>query len=137
MARPRKEVLPATPAEAAGRPPIPFTDEMVNAIIELTGLGMTQEEVAARLGISTDTIQRAKKREPKIQTAFDSGFARLRESTSRALYREGVENGNVAALTWLEKTRLGVKDKSAVEVTGPSSTTLNAPSLIINFVQGK
>lgn len=78
----------------------------------------TGEEIAAILGISYDTLERAIKRE------YDNDFAEYFEQKSangkmslRRRQYETAKEGNVTMQIWLGKQWLGQKEKSEVENT--------------------
>lgn len=86
----------------------------LDEVARLAGQGLTEEEIAAALGISTDTLERRKKESADFAAAIKSGRARAADEVSNALM-DACRKGNVTAIIWYEKTRRGLSDKSIVE----------------------
>ncbi len=99
-----------------GRPKIEIDLKQLEA---LAGLQCTDEEIAAVLGVSTDTIGRRKQEE---DSSFAEVYKRGKEKGKASLRRyqfEAAKKGNVTMMIWLGKQLLGQKDKSALEHSGP------------------
>jgi hypothetical protein len=75
---------------------------------DLAGLGCTNEEVAAALGVSADTIER------RFAGAIQKGRLRFQVSVRRIQYRLA-EQGNAAMAIWLGKQYLGQTEKKVAE----------------------
>lgn len=69
----------------------------------------TDEEIAAELGCSTDTLGRRKKADPAFKAAYDAGTNRGKVSIRKMLFKLASE-GNVAAAIWLSKNYLGMRE---------------------------
>ena len=76
---------------------------------ELAAEGHTQAEIARLLGISEKTLERRKHDTDGFDEAIKKGQATANSTVSNALYRQA-KKGNVAAIIWWEKTRLGYSD---------------------------
>jgi hypothetical protein len=87
-------------------------------------------QVAARLGISFDTLSRAVKREHGADYA---AYAAQKKEHGETLLHEQqfalAMKGNLGMLIWLGKQRLGQKDKQAHEHTGKDGTPLPMPQI--------
>lgn len=94
------------PQKKRGRPPIQLNMELVEA---LAAIQCTDEEIAATLHVSVDTITR-RKQDPEFCTALQAGKARGRASLRR-LQWAAAKNGNIPMLIWLGKQMLGQRDK--------------------------
>lgn len=94
---------------------IPIDLEQVRT---LAAAGHTQGEIAARVGVSVDTLQRRKKASAAFADALKRGQETAHSTVSNALYQEAVK-GNVTAIIWYEKTRRGMTDRIAQEISGP------------------
>lgn len=91
-----------------GRPRFDFSDKLP-LVRKLAGIQCTDEEIAAGLGCSQDTLARGRKREPDLDAAILDGRANGRMSLRRAQYRKAME-GNPAMLIWLGKQVLGQRE---------------------------
>ena len=91
-----------------GRPRFDFSDKLP-LVRTLARIQCTDEEIAAGLGYSQDTLARGRKREPDLDAAILEGRANGRMSLRRAQYRKAME-GNPAMLIWLGKQVLGQRE---------------------------
>jgi len=76
---------------------------------KLASIGCTWREIAAVLGAGESTLR------ARFQRAYDRGRSVGHMSLRRALWKQGVERGNIRALIWLSKQRpeqggLGFRD---------------------------
>lgn len=76
----------------------------------LAGLGLTQEEIALSLGISERTLYENKAKSAEFAEAIKSGKAKTKRTVTNKLM-EKIEDGDLGAIIWYEKTRLGFNDK--------------------------
>lgn len=76
----------------------------------LAGLGLTQEEIALSLGISERTLYENKAKSAEFAEAIKKGKAKTKRTVANRLF-EKVEDGDLGAIIWFEKTRLGYSDK--------------------------
>lgn len=72
----------------------------------MTGYGITQADVAKWLQLDTKTLRKHYKHE------IDIGAIEANAQVARSLYKNAVENENVAAQIWWTKARMGWKDTS-------------------------
>ena len=91
----------------AGRPAFVFDWAQVE---DLSKIHCTDEEIAAVLGCSKKTLQRAKEM-PEYQEAIDRGRGQGKMSLRRRQWA-AAESGQPAMLIWLGKQMLGQADKS-------------------------
>ncbi len=120
-----------------GRPKIEIDLQQLEA---LAAINCTDEELAAILGVSTDTIGRRKQEE-------GSGFAEVYKrgrgkgkTSLRRLQWEAAKKGNITMMIWLGKQLLGQKDKGALEHSGPDGKpieTKNADPTITSDMNPK
>ena len=96
-----------------GRPRFDFSDKLP-LVRKLASIQCTDEEIAAGLGCSQDTLARGRKREPDLDAAILEGRANGRMSLRRAQYRKAME-GNPAMLIWLGKQVLGQRERADLE----------------------
>jgi transcriptional regulator with XRE-family HTH domain len=78
--------------------------------------GLTEAEVAARLGISQQTITRRKKDSVDFVEAIKRGKARADAEVSSQLFKK-VKRGDLGAIIWYEKTRKKYSDRTETENT--------------------
>ena len=109
---------PAAKGEASmnggGRPRFNFSDKL-SLIRKLASIQCTDEEIAAGLGCSQDTLARGRKREPDLDAAILEGRANGRMSLRRAQYRKAME-GNPTMLIWLGKQILGQRERVDIDL---------------------
>jgi len=91
-----------------GRPRFDFSDKM-SVISQLAAIACTDEEIAAAIGCSQDTLARGRKRDADLDRVVLDGRAKGRVSIRRAQYKRAM-SGNSAMLIWLGKQMLGQKD---------------------------
>ena len=91
-----------------GRPRFDFSDKLP-LVRKLASIQCTDDEIAAGLGCSQDTLARGRKREPDLDAAILEGRANGRMSLRRAQYQKAMD-GNPAMLIWLGKQVLGQRE---------------------------
>ena len=96
---------------------------------ELARIGCTEEDMAAVLGVSVDTIQRRKRSSAEFCGVIEKGRASLRNSLRRLQVRKALE-GNTTMLIWLGKQLLGQSDRQSAEFTGAEGKALMPPGVI-------
>lgn len=105
---------------SGGRPRLHFDLRQVE---ELARIGCIEEDMAAVLGVSVDTLQRRKRDSEEFCGAIKRGQAATRNSLRRLQLKKALE-GNVTMLIWLGKQLLGQSDRQALEHTGPGGERL-------------
>ena len=93
-----------------GRKPITID---LTEVERLAGLGLTEEEIAASLGISRTTLHNRRVENEQFEQALKRGRANAASKVANALFTKAVI-GDVAAIVWYEKTRRGLSDKVSV-----------------------
>jgi hypothetical protein len=114
-----------------GRPRLEFDLRQVE---ELARIGCTEEDMAAVLGVSVDTIQRRKRTCPEFCGVIEKGRASLRNSLRRLQVKKALE-GNTTMLIWLGKQLLGQSDRQSAELTGAGGEPL-LPQGVIYLPRG-
>lgn len=99
-----------------GRPPLDIDPQKVQA---LAGIWCTNEEIAAVLGCSADTIER------RFAGELEKGRATAKMSLRRKQW-EVAERGSVPMLIFLGKNYLGQKDVAQLEHTAKDGAALIA-----------
>ena len=85
----------------------------------LAEVGSTQEEMAAYLGISADTLQRRMHDQPEVWMAVTAAGARLKASLRRKQVAVALNDGHPSQgtmLVWLGKTVLGQSDRVSLKI---------------------
>lgn len=88
----------------------------------LSGIGLSNKEVANALGIAEATLYRRKQDNESFERALKKGRARASADVANALY-ENAMKGNITAQIWYEKTRRGLSEK--VKIDGDVEIKLN------------
>jgi transposase len=104
-------------AEGMGRPPHQPTDQTRLQAKTLAAVGIRHEDIAAKIGISADTLVKYYKQE------LDDGRVDANAQIGKSLY-EQAKAGNTAAMIFWLKTRAGWKETQVQEHTGPDGTPL-------------
>lgn len=89
------------------------TDEELAKIKLYAGLGSTQEQIAAMIGKSVDTL----KKHESVCKALDEGKAETIAKVAGSLVRKAL-NGDTASAIFYLKTQAGWKETSVVEHAG-------------------
>jgi transposase len=97
--------------ESAGRPPHEPTDQNKVQVKTLAAVGIRHEDIAAKLGISADTLTKYYRQE------LDDGRVDANAQIGKSLY-EQAKKGNTAAMIFWLKTRAGWKETQVTEHTG-------------------
>ncbi len=96
----------------AGRPPYEPTPEQRSQVEALTAFGITQEHIAAILGICVDTLAKY------YRSELDLGVAKATARVASNLFKKATGDGKdsaVSAMFWL-KTRAGWREVVRQEV---------------------
>ena len=88
----------------AGRPPFKVTDEVLKKVEKYASLGLTQEQIAHNLGISTNTLRAKKKQFSLFLNAMEKGKAKGISAISNAVF-ESAMGGNVSNQQFYLKNR--------------------------------
>ena len=107
MAKPPRKAPTRDGKRRAGRPPIEVDLKQLEA---LGAIQCTDDEIAAVLGCSTDTIGRRKKEDPDFAETLKRGKEQGKVSLWRLQWK-AAQNGNIAMLIWLGKQILGQRDR--------------------------
>lgn len=106
-----------------GRPKRLPSEAAIGFVARLAALGLSFEELSYALGVHRNTF--LKYRESHFDEAIKRGRAQGRVTSGAVLMREMLA-GNIAALIWYEKTRLGMTEKVHALVSNPDGGPLEA-----------
>lgn len=106
----------AAPAKNKGGRPAHERDEKIAAQVKvLVAVGVVQEDIALMVGIGEKTLAKYYGTELKL------GRLQANAKVSSRLFRDATENKGkegITAAIWWEKTRMGMSEKSKLELTG-------------------
>ncbi len=89
------------------------TDKNRGIVEAMSSYGITQEVIAKRIDIGVTSLNKYYREE------LDRGDGMAQAKIGEALYEKAVISKDTACLIFLAKTRLGLKEVSRVEATGP------------------
>lgn len=92
----------------------------------LAGLGLTQGQIAASLGISEDTLGRRKKDSADFAAAIEKGAAFAASEIANVIY-DAAKKGDMTAAIFYAKARMGWRDRDATLVV--DGTLTNDPNV--------
>ena len=93
------------------------TDENKKLVKTLAAVGITFEDIATKLEISSDTLVKYYKKE------LDDGRIDANASIGQTLFQQAKNVNTAAAIFWL-KTRARWKETQAVELRGPDGAEM-------------
>lgn len=110
------DVILRTRENPVGRPAIAFDSDVIEG---LATIQCTDEEIAAVLGCSVDTLARRKVDDPEFANALARGKARGRQTLRRSQWQAATgPNPNPAMMIWLGKQLLGQRDQIDQNLSG-------------------
>jgi len=98
-------------ASKMGRPPHEPTEQTRLQVKTLAAVGIRHEDIAAKLGITADTLTKYYRKE------LDDGRVDANAQIGKSLF-EQARAGNTAAMIFWLKTRAGWKETNVHEVSG-------------------
>lgn len=128
MRKKRTKKSAAPVARGRGRPPKLPTEDQLRLVQAYTTLGLTQEQMAAKLGINMDTWR--KYRADYFGPAMAKGDADAAILSGNALVK-GIREGNMTSVIWFEKTRLGKTEKVHTVHADPLGNALPASGAMV------
>lgn len=94
-----------------------FTKEQLEIVEKLAGYGLTVELIADYFGVGQASFYEKKTPGSPLDLAISSGKSRAATFVTGKLM-ESIRAGNLSAIIFYCKTRLGWKDGSKIEITG-------------------
>src|SRR3954471_4746347 len=112
--------FPAT-KKNPGRPPHAPTDQTRATVKAMSAYGIPQDQIARVLGIHDETLR------THYRDELDLGVIEANAQIARTLFQQATA-GNIGALIWWTKTRMGWREKQEIEYSGTTTvaTALNA-----------
>ncbi|MEM0991114.1 MAG: hypothetical protein AAGK00_19780 [Pseudomonadota bacterium] len=107
-------LVPPEPG-AGGRSHWEVTAQGLDVVEELAGRGCHAATIARVLGMHSSTFLDVRKRDPRVEEAYQRGLAREHDALVGNL-RELADDGNVVANLFLLKTRHGYREGEAAAV---------------------
>jgi hypothetical protein len=89
----------------------------LNEVERLAGLGLSHEQICTSMDISPATFYRRKQESERFESAIKRGKAASQTIVANKLF-ELSRKGNLGAIIWWEKTRLGYSDSVKNEHSG-------------------
>lgn len=105
------------------------TPEMIEIVRDLSGKGLTQEQMWGYFGWSQTTWYKATRENPELYEAIFSGKSKMIAHVWQTLLEQS-NNGNVAATIFWLKTRAGARETNHLDVSSSDGTM--KPELKIN-----
>ena len=102
----------------------------------LAANGLTQEQIAAALGISERTLYQQKRDSADFAAAIKRGKAKGIALVTNKLM-ESIKGGNMTGMIFFLKTQAGWKETNVQEHTGANGTALQPPVFNFNPVKPK
>lgn len=105
------------------------TDEKRAIVRALAKYGVRQYDIAVQIGVTTKTL--TKYYSPEL----DAGMAEAAEGLAKTAYQMAMD-GDVRMMIFLLKTRLGYKETTRVECSGPDGEPIKTEQAIrVTFVR--
>jgi transposase len=102
----------------AGGRPTKFTDDMVERVVRLCRLGLTNEELATSLDVSKSTIDKWIKEKEEFSSALKAGREESDSLVAKSLFEKAISGDTTACIFWLKNRRqFSWRDKHEVEST--------------------
>lgn len=102
----------------AGRKAFQPSDQQREQVTAMSGYGVPQDQIAALIGISYETLHKYFKDE------LIRGKAKANYKVGKTLWSQAT-NGNTAAAIWWSKSQMGWKDSTKVELTGENGGAIS------------
>lgn len=115
----RRRAMTNPLSKKKGNNPIVITEEGRSVIEDLLAEGFDDRTIAKAVGITVRTLTNCKKRDKRVAESFKDGHARLADTITSLLLAAG-KKGNVIALIFLAKCRLGWIDQPKPDPPAPS-----------------
>lgn len=115
-----------------GRPQIDPAPHL-SLIRQASGMGLADHEIAALCGVSASTFCRWRKRQD-VEAELAAGRATVKFSVARALYDSAVNDRNIAALIWIQKSWFGITDRPPEKPAAEQAPQENDSPQVIVYI---
>ena len=120
----REKREPGTP----GPPEIVLTDDGLAAIERMTAAGNADATICKALGVGHNQLRKLREADERVDTAYQTGKARLADELTDILLTHARE-GNVTAAIYLSKARLGWRDQGpAPQAAAATQVNIHIPA---------
>lgn len=102
-----------------GRPEFKMTDANRKMIESLSGFGIPQEQIAALVGCSVETMVKY------CGTEWLTGKAKANSQIVQTLYKKALSGDTTALIFWCKTQIESFQEKSKVEITGTAPNDIN------------
>ena len=121
--KPRKAASDLTVRDVGG---IAVTEGGLAVIRNMARLGHPVAAIAGALGMSRETLNQCRKRQPEVADALEEGLAGLEHELVNSLLN-AARNGNVAAAMFLLKCRHGYRETGQTDSAPKVAVQINLP----------
>lgn len=105
------------------------TDEKRAIVRALAKYGVRQREIAVQIGVTTGTLVKY------YRDDLDAGMAEAAEGLAKTAYQMAMD-GDVRMMIFLLKTRLGYRETTHIECSGPDGAPIQTEQAIrVTFVR--
>lgn len=123
-----------TKVPTKGRPRLVLNEDGISLITSLSQYRCTDEEIAAVLNVTVDTLQ-ARHNKKAFSDAKKRGIEGGTASLKRMQWK-AAQDGNVTMLIWLGKNMLGQSDKVETENKNDNTININVSAATEEDIQG-
>ena len=106
------------------RPEKRLTEQQLDEVEKLSGLGLTNEQIASFMKISQPTLRKW------AGERLEVGKAKALASVSSSLF-SAIKKGNITAMIFYLKTQAGWKETERHEHTGPDGEPIQTKATVI------
>ena len=87
-----------------------LTDEQLEQVEKLAGLGLRQDQIAAMLNVHRATYQRLINRDERVKAAVEKGKAKAATAVTKSAFKQAISGKNTAMTIFWLKVREGWKE---------------------------
>ena len=116
------KTLQKSKSNPVGRKKMEVTDAMLKIAYESACIGLSNKQIAVKLGMSDTTLYERFKENPKLSDTIKAGQTKAVEGITNALYLTALE-GNTTAQIFFLKNRGEWRDKQELDIK--QNTTVN------------
>lgn len=110
---------------------VEITDEQKNMVRQLSGYGITQDQICSLLDISRNTLTKYCINELHV------GKAQANAKVAASLFKQATEANNITAIIFWLKCQAGWKETSTIEVINAESDDNKFRELVTGLQQSK